>query len=66
MNKQKQNQLNSIVAVYNIEKNGKKYSNLVVNTTLENGEIVTYEVKLAFYNRKFAYKLRQNLPIVTK
>ena len=44
-----------------VNKNGKEYKNLVNETKLSNGEVVTYEISLKFYNRKFAYKLEQGI-----
>lgn len=53
---------NSYVYIKETTKNGKNYHNLVVVTELENGKKVDYQVKLAFYNKKFAYLLSQSLP----
>lgn len=44
-----------------VEKNGKKYKNLVNETKLASGEVVRYEINLRFYNNKFAYKLEKGL-----
>lgn len=60
--KENKKDYNSLVRVVETERNGKKYHNIIVSTKLENGEVVEYQVKLAFWNKKFAYKLENQLP----
>lgn len=43
-------------------KNGKKYENLYAFVTLNDGREVGFQVKQAFFNRKFASLLGLNLP----
>lgn len=52
---------NTITYIKIVEKNGKKYKNLVNETKLASGEVVRYEISLRFYNKKFAYKLEKGL-----
>ena len=44
-----------------LEKGGKKYRNLIAEVVLDNGEKVDFQIKLAFYNKKFAYKISKHL-----
>lgn len=43
------------------EKDGKKYVNLYLTVELNNGEVVNFQIREAFFNKKFNYKLRQNI-----
>lgn len=43
-------------------KNGKKYENLYAIVELDNERCVSFQVKQAFFNRKFASLLALNLP----
>lgn len=52
---------NAYVSKKTSEKDGKKYVNFYVTLQLNNGEVVNFQFKEAFFNKKFNYKLRQNL-----
>lgn len=53
---------NAYVCIKEYNQNGKKYENIYVSVELNNGMLVTFQVKQAFYNRKFASLLALNLP----
>lgn len=55
---------NSLLEIKVTNKNGKEYKNLYITLTLDNGKVVKFQVKQSFYNKKFAYLLEKNLPIV--
>ena len=52
---------NTKTTVKLVEKDGRKFYNFYNETTLNDGSKVTYQVKLAFPNKKFAYKLYKGL-----
>lgn len=54
---------NTYLYVKKTIKNGKEYNNLVCETTLNNGRVVSFEIKQTFFKRKFDYLLKQNLDI---
>ena len=53
--------LNSTLSIKKVEKNGKTFNNLLLTVLLNNGEVVTFEIKEKFFNHKFNFKLVQNL-----
>lgn len=57
------NNNNAYLTIKRTSKGGKKYENLVVHLTLENGKVVVFQVKESFYNRKFHSLLACNLPL---
>lgn len=61
MSKTNQKELNALLTKKSVNKNGKNYTNLVLEVVLNNGEVVSFEISAMFYNRKFDYKLKQNI-----
>ena len=61
--KQKINQkeLNATLVKHSVTSKGKTYENLILLVQLNNGEVVSFEITPKFYNRKFVFKLKQNL-----
>lgn len=53
--------LNSLIEKKTVERNGKHYVNLIATVVLNDGSVVSFEIQPKFYNRKFDYKLKQNL-----
>lgn len=56
-----QNELNASLVKHCVISKGKTYENLLLLVRLNNGEVVSFEVSPKFYNRKFDYKLKQNI-----
>lgn len=60
------NKENARVYAKKSTKNGKEYVNIYVEVKLVNGDLVTMQIKQAFYNSKLAYKLSKQLPYENK
>lgn len=56
-----QNELNASLVKMSVVSKGKTYQNLILLVRLNNGEVVSFEVAPKFYNRKFDFKLKQNI-----
>lgn len=59
MKKTNQN-LNAHVSIKSVSSNGKNYDNVIVCLPTENGDI-SFQVKLAFFNKKLLYKIKKHL-----
>lgn len=53
--------LNALLSKKSVQKNGKTFTNLVLEVLLNNGQVVHFEIIEKFYNSKFDYLLKSNI-----
>lgn len=53
--------LNATLSKKTVAKNGKTFTNLVLEVLLNNGKVVEFEIQPKFYNHKFDFMIKQNI-----